>query len=430
MPVVEFVYSEMEAVSAATGSSIRGRVIGSGGPDNGLYVWLFDSQANRQEQAVTRDGVFIFEGLAAGLYSVEVVGYADVASRSDIALDGKNTVQVELAIPLPAGAKEAVEPLAGRSVIAGAAPDAAGKQVRLTDAVGNEYRQTAGADHSFRFADLDAGIYTLAVEGGYEQRDLEVDGLSGLQVTFQPLVQTWETRASPAGSMPGYSVVRVEVEGMRGLPVYIWKDDWEGMMRRTGSKPEYGECSAEFSPLGPGTYMVEPEGLGIWADVQLTGLEVVWLDFRRKAVPSSPHVVEKLPPAEEKRASPASVSTPHSSVQAVQEAAALGGLSPARWIATETPPAHSEPPPAAARDRVCALVLSAPSRVEDVRALLRHVAEGRLALIDSAEDARGDDRVLVVGDAQAGHVAAALEALRGRGVEAEARLEGLEALPF
>jgi len=395
-------------------------------------VWLFDSQANRQEQAVARDGTFVFEGLGAGLYSVEIVGYADVASRSDIALDGENTVQVELAIPLPAGAKEAAEPLAGRSVIAGTAPDAAGKQVRLVDAVGNEYKQTAGADHSFRFTDLDAGIYALFVEGGYEQRDLEVDGMSGLQVTFQPLVQTWETKASPAGSMPGYSVVRVEVEGMRGLPVYIWKDDWEGMMRRTGSKPEYGECSAEFSPLGPGTYMVEPEGLGIWADVELTGLEVVWLDFRRKAVPSSPHVVEKLAPVEEKKAAAPAERPGHEAGRAEQSARPA-----ARWITPEREPARVEAPPAriepafaAARTRVCALVLSAPGRVEDVRALLRHVAEGRLALIDSAEDARGDDRVLVIGDEQAEDVVAALEALRGRGVEAEARSEGLEALPF
>jgi hypothetical protein len=94
--------------------------------------------------------------------------------------------------------------------------------------------------------------------------------------------------------MPGYSVVRVEVEGMRELPVFIWKEDWEGMMRRTGSKPEYGECAAEFSPFGPGHYMVEPEGLGAWADVELTGLEVVWIEFRRKGVPSNPHRVEPL----------------------------------------------------------------------------------------------------------------------------------------
>jgi hypothetical protein len=67
------------------------------------------------------------------------------------------------------------------------------------------------------------------------------------------------------------------------------------MMRRTGSKPEYGDFAAEFSPLGPGHYMVEPEGIGVWVDIELTGLEVVWIDFRRKSVPSSPNLVQPLP---------------------------------------------------------------------------------------------------------------------------------------
>ena len=144
------------------------------------------------------------------------------------------------------------------------------------------------------FEGLESGVYSLDIEGGYEQTELAVDGKDGLEIQFMPLVETWDVKVSPAGSMPGYSVVRTEVEGMRGLPVYIWKEDWEGMMRRTGSKPEYGECSAEFSPLGPGHYMVEPEGLGVWADVELTGLEVVWIDFRRRSVPESPNIVNPL----------------------------------------------------------------------------------------------------------------------------------------
>ena len=125
--------------------------------------------------------------------------------------------------------------------------------------------------------------------------------------------------------MPGYSVVRVEVEGMRELPVYIWKEDWEGMMRRTGSKPEYGEYAAEFSPLGPGHYMVEPEGLGLWADVELTGLEVVWIEFRRKSVPSNPHKVEPL--TDEARAAllaPPQPAPPPADAPVVDDAAVTG----------------------------------------------------------------------------------------------------------
>jgi hypothetical protein len=231
---------------------------------------------------------------------VELIGFADTASRSDIALDGKNTVAIELMAPVEdtfsaAALRRRSSSPTGISVITGSAPESAGRVAKLTDSVGNETRQVVNQDNSFRFDALIAGVYQLSIEGGYEQPGVIVDGESGMEVLFQTLTSTWEAKVSPAGSMPGFSVVRVEVEGMRGLPVYIWKEDWEGMMRRTGSKPEYGDCAAEFSPLGPGHYMIEPEGIGVWVDVELTGLEVIWIDFRRKSIPTSPNVVQPLP---------------------------------------------------------------------------------------------------------------------------------------
>ncbi len=78
-----------------------------------------------------------------------------------------------------------------------------------------------------------------------------------------------------AESMPGYSVVRVEIEGKSDVPVYIWKEGWEGMMKRSGTSGS-NPFSLEFAPLGPGTYMIEPDGLNVWTDVELTGLEAVW----------------------------------------------------------------------------------------------------------------------------------------------------------
>jgi hypothetical protein len=274
-------------------------VIGGCTPDRRLQVRLTDEQAHRVEVPVSAECTFAFEGLAAGLYTVELVGFADVASRSDIALDGKNAVGIELMLPVEdtfsaAALRRRSSTPVGMSVIAGSAPESAGRVAKLTDSVGNEVRQVVNPDNTFRFEGLMPGLYLLTIEGGYEQPGLIVDGENGQEVIFQTLKSTWEAKVSPAGSMPGFSVVRVEVEGMRGLPVYIWKEDWEGMMRRTGSKQEYGECAAEFSPLGPGHYMVEPEGIGVWVDVELTGLEVVWIDFRRKNVPTSPNIVQPL----------------------------------------------------------------------------------------------------------------------------------------
>ena len=296
VPMVEFVYTDpAQTIRPVTANSvIRGRVIGGCTPERELLVRLTDEQAQQTEQTVAADCTFAFTGLGPGLYTVELVGYAEAKGRRDITLDGRNTVTVELLAPLEDTPRGGNRPPRGHSLIGGYTPDAAGRIAKLTDAVGSEYRTVVDVANRFRFDNLPAGRYALTIEGGYALDDLAVDGSSGLLIALQELVGTWEAKVSPAGSMPGYSVARVEVEGMRGLAVYIWKEDWEGMMRRTGTKPEYGECAAEFSPLGPGHYMVEPEGLGLWADVELTGLEVVWIEFRRKAVPSSPHRVEEL----------------------------------------------------------------------------------------------------------------------------------------
>ncbi|GIV75995.1 MAG: hypothetical protein KatS3mg050_0389 [Litorilinea sp.] len=305
IPFIRFVYTDL-TTNEARSSAIHGRVIGGPAQATGLQVVLMDQQARRHVQDVGVDRTFSFTGLGPGLYSVAVVGHEQEASQADIGLDGLNQVQVELSLPLEPGnrpldslepVEEAIpqEPEMGHSLVVGTAPDAAGRMARLVDTVGNEYKCVVDAEDRFYFAGLPAGSYTLSIEGGYQQADLELDGSEqGLEVIFAPLVTTWESKVSPAGSMPGYSVLRVEVEGMADLPVYIWKPDWDGMVRRTGSKPEYGDHVAEFSPLGPGHYMIEPEGLGVWADVELTGLEVVWVEFFRKAVPSEPTVVRPV----------------------------------------------------------------------------------------------------------------------------------------
>ena len=253
-----------------------------------------------------------------------------------------------------------------------------------------------------------------------------------VHVEFQPLVSTWEAKSSPAGSMPGYSVVRVEVEGMRGLPVYIWKNDWEGMMRRTGSKPEYGECTVEFSPLGPGTYMVEPEGLGIWADVEVTGLEVIWLDFRRKAVPSSPNIVTELPTLDRDEPDSAAPtarsmttfesSPPRATVQDAPPRATVQDA-PRAGVAADPQP-HSEAlrPP---RKGVCLLLLTMPDSVSELRRLLHYATQAQAEIIEDAHAAPAFEHIVVVGDAQNERVRVALDYLRSQGLSPITDLERL-----
>ena len=125
-------------------------------------------------------------------------------------------------------------------------------------------------------------------------RGLELNGADGVEVTFAPLLTAWETVTANAGSMPGFGAVRVEVEGMRDLPVRLWQGDDEGHVLKTGSAPVLGEYAVEFAPLAPGLFMVEPEGLGVWASVELTGLEAMWVSFRRRMEPIGVNTVRKL----------------------------------------------------------------------------------------------------------------------------------------
>jgi hypothetical protein len=357
-PLVEFVYSKVTMSEPERRSGISGRVIGGINLAQAL-VRLTDDQAQSQERALESDGSFAFTGLAAGLYTLEVVGHPEIEGPTEVALDGQNQVPVELLAPL-APVELVAERTLAQSVIAGLAPHAGGQVVRLHDALGNEQTQVVGFDDRFHFANLPAGRYSLAVDAGYAQTDLQVDGQNGWEVEFAELVPTWTAEVARAGSMPGYSVVRVEVEGMVDLPVHIWKEEWEGMMRRTGSKPALGEYALEFSPLGPGHYIIEPEGLEVWCDVDLTGLEVLWVNFRRRATPAAPNLVR-----------------PYSAAPAQVE--------------------DREKEPVAGKG-LYLLVASTISQPADLTALLRYVAQKQPQVGDSLEEALKASRVLIVGD--------------------------------
>jgi hypothetical protein len=302
VPLVDFSFNNAAQPPVTAQSSVTGRVIGPLESMQTPRVRLLDEAANAAEQPVQADGSFKFERLPPGTYALEVVGHEASGQRQDIALDGVNQVAVDLLLPMQ---KRSAGPLAqsGGGVILGHVPGAAGRLARLVDAVGNEQRADVGLDDTVRFERLLPGEYTLTVEGGYEQGDLVVNGATGHEVLFAPLASSWEVQVTRGESMPGYSVVRVEVEGLKDVPVFIWKEQWEGMMKRTGSRPEgdalqggveLGPCAVEFSPLGPGVYMIEPEGLGVWTDVELTGLEAKWITFRPRSAPTQANQVLPL----------------------------------------------------------------------------------------------------------------------------------------
>lgn len=369
IPLVEFVYSDTVEPPAAQNSSIFGRVIGGIALDHENRIYLTDSQANRREQRLDAEGAFAFTNLAAGVYTVEMVDRAVVVSQTDIALDGTNQVKIELSIPF-VPPEEGPKVALARSVIAAKVLGVAGQVARLSDSVGNEYKQVVSAaktaEYNVYFTGLPAGVYTLTIDPGYRQDQLRVDGSNGLEILFTELLPRWAAEVSSAGSMPGYSVVRVEVENTPSLPVHIWKEDWAGMMRRTGSRPEYGQFALEFSPLGPGHYMIEPEGLGVWTDVELTGLEAVWINFRQHMAPVTPNLVQPLTVSEQ----PVTNSPIH----------------PAELATGERKPCHY------------IYVGAGVPNGEDLVRLLRYTAQIQPQVGTNLEEAMKADRVIMIGN--------------------------------
>jgi len=391
-PLVEFIFTDLQQQPQAQQASIVGRIIG-GVAERGRRVGLLDSMGQRQEQVVDYHGTFAFDQLAAGLYTVVLIGQESVVNQSDIALDGTNEVRIELRVPVMRAAE--LQTIRTASVIVASVPQGSGRLAQLVDTVGNAQQQYVDGDGHVSFDQLPAGSYTLTVEGGYQQAELVLDGENGLEIFFAELSLSWEAEVSHAGPMPGYSVIRVEVEGMAQLPVHIWKDDWEGMMRRTGTKPEYGPYVLEFSPLGAGRYMVEPEGLGLWTDVALTGLEAVWIHFRKRTLPLGDHRVQPFHAQAAPLSIPAATSIatedetplatppllpPPPTVEEVQPLPSPATTVTALASAAETPAAQparptpsSEVPSAPTPAAVYLFVYAPPSRVDDLMALLRFV---------------------------------------------------------
>ncbi len=265
-----------EPVEPPRESAIYGRV------ENGAGLTVVVSGPEVVRAVVGEDEAYRVEGLPAGTYEVAVEGTE--VKQAGVVLDGRNEVRVDLRVEPPR-----------ESVIYGRVENGAGLIIRLEGVIG-EQEQVVAEDGTFAFEALPAGTYTLRLpEVDVVREGIEVNGRNRVEVTLvaPPVTEEWEYTVEE-GEAAAFGIVRCEVWGKEDLPVHLWTTGWEGVVRHTGSKPEYGPYACEFAPLGAGTYFIEPEGLDVRARVEVDGRHVVWVRFRPTHIPDLPPTTVKV----------------------------------------------------------------------------------------------------------------------------------------
>ena len=174
------------------------------------------------------------------------------------------------------------------SVVRGLVRGGAGQTVRLSrPADGWLQEQVVAPDGAYRFTGLQAGTYTAALAGTEVTRaGIVLDGSNEAVVDLA--APGWGWQVTDGGASPGFGIVRCRVKGRTDQRVHLWAAGWEGMTQRTGSKPEYGPDTCEFTPLGAGQYQVQPEGIESVADLTVDGSRVVWVTFTEHAAQPAP----------------------------------------------------------------------------------------------------------------------------------------------
>ncbi len=183
----------------------------------------------------------------------------------------------------------------------------------------------------FRFRNLPRGNYRLSVPGaGIVHLGITLDGRNHVQLELgePPAPEPPSPPASESGwrvqiedkgqTHQGFGVILVSVQDQEQLPVHLSAAGWPGITRRTGTKPEYGPFALEFSPLGPGTYTIQPQGLDIQAQVKLESGQLLWIRFQPASTPQ-----ELEPPSEAEPQEPPPQEPPTEPPQAPPEAEPL-----------------------------------------------------------------------------------------------------------
>ncbi|NOZ51091.1 MAG: carboxypeptidase regulatory-like domain-containing protein [Chloroflexi bacterium] len=237
-------------------------------------------------QTIGADEQYRFDSLPAGTYRLAIEG-TDLR-RSGLVMDGQNERTANFTIGQPTQ----------QGMIIGQVHGGAQSQALLRSTDGGEWVQLVGDDEHFRFEGIAAGAYTLTIFtpnadlvrnlqlAPGQTIELDLDATVTVPADPTPKPGNWQFKIEDGGPGPGFAVIRVRIDGQPRLPVRIWTQGWAGMVRQIGEKAEYGEFVCEFAPLGSGDYWIEPDELGVVAQVHADGSRVIWVTFSPESTPA------------------------------------------------------------------------------------------------------------------------------------------------
>ena len=294
---VLFAYSYDEKRAAPRASAISGSVEGGEGCTVRLRAEEPGGGPSERLAEVDEEGGYVFKGLPAGRYYVDVKQRRLLNWPRPLVLDGRNHPRCDLillpdetlpALPDPAMLQgemrlqgEMQPGTAGASArarqpLGGSRPS---RQVALVDAQGQRYVTQVEPSGEFRFDSLPAGDYDLYAEG-FGSRGIHLDAGDRLSIQLWQSEEGWrrQTRIQPAAGTPGMILVRWA--GRHDLTIIV-TGAGGGMEELEASEAGESEPSyrAELGPFPPGAYLVHCPELAISAEVELGAGEAAVVSF-------------------------------------------------------------------------------------------------------------------------------------------------------
>ena len=288
---VLFAYSHDVKRTAPQESAITGTVEGGKGCTVRLRAEECGGGPSERLAEADENGHYVFSGLPAGTYCVDVKRRRLLNWPRPLALDGRNQPRCDLFL-LPGGVLPAppdpamlqgqtrpgtaVAPARHTQPLGGAR---ASQLIALVDAQGQRYVTHVEPSGAFVFDSLPAGDYDLYADG-FGRRGIHLEAGDRLSIQLWQTEDGWSHHVRIQTAAIAAGMIHVQWVERPDLTITVTDADG-GVEERGAGGAEEGErpYRAEFGPFRPGVYLVDSPDLPVNAEVQLAADEAAVVTF-------------------------------------------------------------------------------------------------------------------------------------------------------